>query len=81
MWDNLNTDVCVECSWLVEQMADSTGEPALVALVAQHLLDGHRHFDSKCIWCVRASLRKTKATRGSSGNADKEGLCVISTPL
>ena len=52
-------------------VAVAEGGPSEMAFISQNLLDGHRHFEPKCIWCVRAGLRKKKAVRSSTGNAGK----------
>ena len=31
--------------------------------LARHYLDGHRHFNAQCPWCVQARLRKKRAVR------------------
>ena len=75
-WENEERDMCIECSEVMTMVATVAGGSREMAFISQHLLDGHRHFDPKCIWCVRAGLRKKKAVRSSTGNVEKEGLCV-----
>lgn len=44
-WENEERDMCIECSEVMTMVATVVGGSREMALISQHLLDGHRHFD------------------------------------